>query len=179
MPLHAVYLCMLCAHVSTRVLLACACCVADRCPWARVFRPHAPVRPPLPPTPLSCAHQVGEPAEAQVQGGLPDADPRHHPHRSLVAASKAALRRLFDLPEFEFHIGGTKESTNTFGNADVGLVQYAKFQNEARIEASIRGVAFVIVSDNVFSLTGEVRGRRMCPCTCVCVWVCACVWCKG
>jgi hypothetical protein len=75
-----------------------------------------------------------------------------------VAASKAALRRLFDLPEFEFHIGGTKESTNTFGNADVGLVQYAKFQNEARIEASIRGVAFVIVSDNVFSLTGEVRG---------------------
>ena len=119
----------------------------------------------------SCAcEQVGDGAELQGQEEAHPADAASiHTHRALVATSKAVLRRLFDLPEFAFHIGGTKESSNTFGNADVGLVQYAKFQNEARIEASIRGVAFVIVSDNVFSLTGEVSG-----CVDVGVWVCGC-----
>jgi hypothetical protein len=77
--------------------------------------------------------------------------------RSLHTSS-GLLRRLFDLPEFEFHIGELKEASHQYGSSDVGLRDYTMFQNMAKLEASIRGVSFLLVSDNVFQITGELFG---------------------
>ena len=65
-----------------------------------------------------------------------DARAEESPHgaarRAAVAASAAHVRRLFDLPEFAFHIGGKKENSNTFGNSDVGLVEYEPSHDSER-----------------------------------------------
>jgi hypothetical protein len=75
-----------------------------------------------------------------------------------LSHSASHFRRLFDLPQFKFHVGGKKEATKMYGNDDVGLHQYTKFENVAQMEASIRGVAFRLVSDNVFTLNGALFG---------------------